>query len=111
MLSTSDMAKGEIKEIIDKKEYGPIKVIIASYIKVVFMAFQYTPPGIPPVEIISARTQSSNECSNLKSDAIEAVKVDIISIPQHSFLNFAVDGVSVESIDVMYGICQLLNGK
>ena len=69
------------------------------------------PPGIPSVEIISARPQPSNEFSNFTSDLIEAVQVYISSIPQHSFLKFSVDGVSVESIDVMYAICKLLNGK
>ena len=111
MLSTSDITKDEIKDIIDKKESAPIKVITASDIKAVFMDFQYTPPGIPSVEIISACPQSSNEWSNFTSDTIEAVQVTISSIPQHSFLNLAVDGVSVESIDVMYAICQLLDRK
>ena len=75
------------------------------------MAFQYTPSGIPPVEIISACPNFSNECSNFTSDSIEAVQVAISSIPHHSFLNFDVDGVSEESIDVMYAICQFLNWK
>ena len=48
MLNTSDTIKDEVKEILDKKEYLPIKVITASDFKVIFMAFQYTPPGIPP---------------------------------------------------------------
>ena len=75
------------------------------------MAFQYTPPGISPIEIISSRTQYSNKCSNFTSDPIEAVQVSISSITQHSFLNFYVDGVYVEYIDVMYAVCQSLNGK
>ena len=64
------MTKDEIKDSLDKEESAPIKVIVASEIKVVFVAFQYTPPGIPPVEIISYRPKSSNECSNLTSDDI-----------------------------------------
>ena len=72
-----------------------IKIITALDIKVVFIAFQSKPPGIPLVEIISDRRQSSKECSNFTSDAIEAVQVSISSIPQHLFLNFYVDGLSV----------------
>ena len=35
----------------------------------------------------------------------------ISSTPHHSSLNFSVDGVSVESIGVVYAIFQFLNGK
>ena len=35
----------------------------------------------------------------------------ISSTPYHSSLNFSVDGVSVESIGVVYAIFQFLNGK
>ena len=111
ILSTSDMTKYEIKYILNKKESAPIKVITASDIKVVFMAFQYTPPEIPPVEIISACPQSRNEWYNFTSDAVGAVQVAISSTRKNLFLNSTVDGVYVESIDVMYDICQLLNGK
>ena len=40
MLSTSYMTKDETKDILDKKESLPIKVITASEIKVVCMDFQ-----------------------------------------------------------------------
>ena len=75
------------------------------------MAFQHTPLGIPPVEIISTHPQSNNEYSDFTSDDIEDVQVEIRNMSQHSFLNFTVDGVSTESIDVMCAICQFLDGK
>ena len=75
------------------------------------MDFQHMPPGIPPVEIISARPNFNNECSDFSTDSVEAVQVDISKMPQHSFMNFSVDGVYVETVDVMCAICQLLYGK
>ena len=75
------------------------------------MDFQHTPPGILPVEIKSAWPQYNNECFDFATDSVEAVQVDISKMPQHSFMNFSVDGVYVETVDVMCAICQLLYGK
>ena len=111
MFRTENMTKDEIETIIYKTESAPVNIIIVSEIKVVLMDFQHSPPGIPLIEIISTCPQSNNECSDFTTDAVEDVQVTISNMPQHSFMNFAVDSVSVETVDVMCAICQFLDGK
>ena len=69
------------------------------------------PTGIPPVEIVFARPQYTNECYEFTTYAVGSVQVTISNMPHQPFMNFAVDGVSVETVDVMCAICQLLDGK
>ncbi len=68
-----------------------------------------------PVEIIGARPQTSKETSSFISDTIDAaVEVAALSSTLPSkvfFTNFAVDGVSAESSDVMEAVCKFLDGK
>jgi hypothetical protein len=64
---------------------------------------------VSPVEIIEARPQTLNEASSFTSDANnDAVEVAALSSALHSkvfFTNFAVDGVSAESSDIMETVC------
>ena len=73
MLRNTTMTKEEIKSILDQTEYASFKIITRSEIKAVFMYFQHSPPGIPPIEVISALPQFDNECSDLTIDIIEVI--------------------------------------
>eukprot|EP00957_Ditylum_brightwellii_P030770 2331516-Ditylum_brightwellii.AAC.1 len=53
IISTVDMTKEQIKAVLDESKDAQIKIDKASEIKVVFMVFQQTPPGMPTVEIIA----------------------------------------------------------
>ena len=68
-----------------------------------------------PVEIIGARPQTSTETSSFTPDSIDAaVEVAALSSTLQSkvfFTNFAVDGVSAESSDVMEAVSKFLDGK
>ena len=80
-------------------------------VKVCIMSFQMVPPGVSPFEIICARPQSNNECSEFTDEMEEAAKQMMTSIKGVSCTNFAVDGVSLESFDVMHACCEFLDGK
>ena len=75
------------------------------------MSFQMVPPGVSLFEITCAQPQSNNECSESTDQMEEAAKLMMTSIKGESCTNFAVDGVSLESFDVMHACCEFLNGK
>jgi hypothetical protein len=82
----------------------------SSEVKVVFMVFQKPPPGVSPIVIISARPQSNNECSSFTADIMNAADLVTKQVKSTSFVNFAVDGVSLETKDDMTTICNFLSG-
>jgi hypothetical protein len=115
IISTRNMTPGEIKAIVEQSSASPMTLKLAVEIKVIFVVFQNCPQGVSPVEIIGARQLTSNETSSLTSDAIDAaVEVAALSSTLQSkvfFTNFAVDGVSAESSDVMEAVSKFLDGK
>ena len=110
-IPTSDKDAKEIKAILDKSAIGSTKIEKASEVKVLFMVFQQGVSKISPVEIISARPQGNNETSAFTQAALAAGVQVTKTIPNTSFLLFAVDGVSVETVDVMNSICMFLCGS
>jgi hypothetical protein len=107
MISTIDLDSTTIKHILDRETIlnqegdSTIKIDKASKVKVAFMVFQKTPLGVSPIVIISARPQSNNECSSFTTDIMNAADLVTKQHMSTSFINFAVDGVSLETKDVM----------
>jgi hypothetical protein len=75
------------------------------------MVFQKPPPGVSPIVIISARPQSNNQCSSFTADIMNAADFVTRQVQLTSFVNFAVDGVSLETKDVIRTICNFLCGR
>ena len=73
------------------------------------LSLQVIPPGMPPYVVVAARPQGNNESSKFISQVIESAS-QASSSHGASFLNFAVDGLSVESNDVRSAICNFLSG-
>ena len=69
MISTVELKKGEIKDILDKSRYDSVALSKADEIKVGFMVFQQAMPGDCPVEIFAARPQTTNNVSSFTTDA------------------------------------------
>jgi hypothetical protein len=117
LISTIDLDSTIIKHILDRetilnqKGDSTIKIDKASEVKVAFMVFQKPPPGVSPIVIISARPQSNNECSSFTTDIMNAADLVTKQHMSTSFINFAVDGVSLETKDVMTAICNFLSGR
>jgi hypothetical protein len=111
MILTIDLDSPTIKNILDHREYLDEVIDIASEVKVAFMVFQKPPPGVSPIVIISAWPQSNNECSSFTADIMNAADFVTRQFPSTSFVNFAVDGVSLETKDVMTTICNFLGGR
>jgi len=115
-ISTTDLTKDQIQAILNQKNDASLQVEKAHEVKVAFMVFQHTGNGMSPVEIIGARPQSNNETSAFTSAVLGAAKsaasVAVTSEEEQvAFLNFAVDGVSCETADVMKSVCSFLDGK
>jgi hypothetical protein len=111
-ISTRDLSAKQIDSIMKQKNDTPVIVRCADELKVIIQSFQNCPPGVSPVEIVGARPQTSNETSSFTNEAVEAA-IEASSentSTQCFFTNFAVDGVSAESNDVMTAICKFLDG-
>ncbi len=117
LISTIDLDLNTIKHILDcetifnQADDSTIKIDKASEVKVAFMVFQKPPPGVSPIVIISAQPQSNNECSSFTADIMNAADLMTKQVKTTSFVNFAVDGVSLETKDVMTTICNFLGGR
>ncbi len=105
MISTIDLDLPTIKNILDCGEIFDEAIDKASEVKVAFMEFQKPPPGVSPFVIISARPQSNNDCSSFTADIMNAADFLTRQVQSTSFVNFAVDGMSLETKDVMRTIC------
>jgi hypothetical protein len=116
LISTIDLDSTTIKHILDREtvfnqaDDSTIKIDKASEVKVAFMFFQKPPPGVSPIVIISAQPQSNNECSSFTSDIMNADDLVTKQVKSTSFVNFSVDGMSLETKDVMTAICNFLSG-
>ncbi len=117
LISTIDLDSTTIKHILDcetifnQADNSTIKIDKASEVKVAFMVFQKPPPGVSPIVIIYARPQSKNECSSFTADIMNAADLVTKQVNSILFVNFAVDGVSLETKDVMTTICNFLSGR
>jgi hypothetical protein len=117
LISTIDLDSTTIKHILDHEtifnqaDDSIIKNDKASEVKVAFMVFQKPPPGVSPFVIISARPQSNKKCSSSTADIMNAAELVTKKVKSTSFVNFAVDGVSLETKDVMTTICNFLSGR
>ncbi len=96
--------------IFNQADNSTIKIDQASEVKVAFMFFQKPPPVVPPIVIISAWPQLNNECSSFTADIMNAADLVTKQVKSTSFVNFSVDGVSLETKDVMTTICNFLSG-
>ena len=103
------MTKEDIKGIVNGT-LSKVKVEKATEVKVAIMTFQDVPPGFSPSRIIAAHPQSNNECSEFTRD-MEAAANQVATSFGAAFLNFGVDGVSLETFDVCQAICDFLSGK
>ncbi len=110
-LSTVDLTADAINAILEQKKGCKVEVSKASEIKVAMMTFQQTPRGVSPVEIVAARPQSTNEASSFTGDVCSSANVIAKKVGSGSFINFAVDGVGLESNDVMTSLCRFLAGE
>ena len=61
--------------------------------------------------IIAARSQGINEVSSFTDDICEAVSLVTKELKNISFANFATDGVSVETRNIMTVLFKFLDGK
>jgi len=61
--------------------------------------------------VIAARPQGVNEVSTFTEDVCKAAQLVVAEHGNCLFTNFAVDGVSVETKDVMLTQCKFLDGK
>ncbi len=117
LISTIDLDSTSIKHILDcetifnQADNSTIKIDKASEVKVAFMVFQKPPPGVSPIVIIFAWPQSNNECTSFTADIMNAADLGTKQVKSTSFVNFAVDGVSLETKDVMTTICNFLSGR
>ncbi len=72
MISTIDLDSPTIKNILDLGKIFNEAIDKASEEKIAFMVFQKPPPGVSPIVIISALSQSNNECSSFTADIMNA---------------------------------------
>lgn len=97
---------GKTKEDIESLMKGLEK---ASEVKAAVMSFQNCPKGVVPMVVIAARPQSNNETSSF-TRLIETACTAAASASGGRFLGFAVDGVSLESMDVRRSNCDFISG-
>ncbi len=109
-ISTVDLTSERIKKILDQNPPAGVSAVeIANKVKVGIMMFAKSPSGTSPFEIIGAQPQTNNATSDFTRDLVEASRT-VAKTFNASFLNFAVDGVSLEQTDVMTEICNFLSG-
>lgn len=114
IISTQHLGKECIKKILDNKdETDPTKnaIELASEIKIAVVSFQNLPKHISPMAIISARPQGNNETSSFTKDVCEAASLVTKDLEDMRFTNFATDGVSVETFDILQTLCEFIEGK
>ena len=114
IISTQHLGKECIRKILDNKdESDPSKEAIecALEIKIAVVSFQNVPKKISPMAIIAARPQGNNETSSFTKDVCEAASLVVKDLVNVRFTNFATDGVSVETSDILQTLCEFIDGK
>ena len=94
-------SEAEMKEVIE----------LTSEVKIGVVSFKNQPKGTSPMAIIASRPQGMNETSSFANDMCKGARLLIRDIECVRFTNFAIDGVSVETHDVLLALCKFLNGK
>lgn len=97
---------GKTKEDIESLMKG---LEMASEVKAAIISFQNCPKGVVPMVVIAARPQSNNETSSF-TRLIETACTAAATASGGRFLGFAVDGVSLESMDVRRSNCDFISG-
>ena len=114
MISTEHLGKDCVNQILenkDKIDSTKDAIELASEIKIAVVAFQNLPRNISPMAIVAARPQGNNETSTFTQDVCEAASMLSKDLEDARFTNFATDGVSVETHDVLQTLCLCLDGK
>lgn len=96
---------GKTKEDIESLMKG---LEMASEVKAAVISFQNCPKGVVPMVVIAARPQSNNETSSF-TRLIETACTASATASGGRFLGFAVDGVSLESMDVRRSNCDFIS--
>ena len=109
IICTENLDKEEIDNILKLKPSN-MTLEKATEVKVAILSFQSSPIGVPPSIKVAARPQSNNECSQFTQDMEAAMEKIAAKYTNVSFVNFAVDGVSLEAEDVRRAICDFLAG-
>ena len=114
MISTQHLGKDCIRKILDNKydendKKDPIE--LATEIKIAVISFQNLPKHLSPMAIVAARPQGNNETSSFTKDVCEAARLVERDLDYVRFTNFATDGVSVETLDILQTLCEFLDGK
>jgi hypothetical protein len=106
-ISVEDKTAEHLKGLIEDNE-SPRR---AQEIKVVVVAVQRAPIGTCPYFILAARPQTKNAASDFNDKVISTCVTHCETQKRGRLLNFAVDGVSVESKSVWTTTCMFLAGK
>ena len=112
LIYTTHLSKEEIMKILyNKPDKGNREMELASEVKVATICFQNPPKGMSPMAIISARPQGVNAPSTFTDDVCRAASKIANEYKNVEFTNFATDGVSVETHDIMNTLFKFLDGK
>ena len=106
LINTKNLSKEEINTILYTK-YGDL----ALEIKVATIYFQNAEKGKSLMTIIAVRLQGINEVSLFVSNICKAAYMAAKEFKNVAFTNFATDGVSVETRDIMSTLLKFLDGK
>ena len=108
-IDISSLSSDEVKSILNQSS-STYPLNLASEIKVGVLSFQKQPKNAPPFIVIAARPQGNNEQSDFLSELKSCVE-EACQITNDNFLNFSVDGVSIESNHVRQSICDFFSDK
>ena len=95
----------------DKEDPKKDMLELASEVKIGTICFQNQPKGVSPMRIIAARPQGLNVVSSFTRDLCQAACLIERDLDYVRFTNFATDGVSVETSDILLSLCEFLDGK
>ena len=100
---TIDKDSDLIKKIVDQDTDSPILFYKASEDKLCFMVAQQAAPTQSPVRIVAARPQTNNNSYGFTQDVLSAAQIVVSRKYNTALIGIDVDGVSVESRNVMHG--------
>ena len=106
LIDARNLSKEEIDVIVNEKHED-----LAAEIKVATTCLQNALKGSTPMAIASARPQGVNEVSMFTEDVCKAACMIVKENERVRFSNFATDGVSVETNDIMTTLFHFLDGK
>ena len=110
LIDIEGRTKTDVQKILDGNSTTHDIFFVANKIKVTAMLFQNSPAGIPPIEVVAARPQTSNESATF-ANMMEKCAGQASSGAGARVVNFSVDGVSCEAKHVILTICLFLGGE